>query len=144
MSQGVMIVTCNKCRYSEPAVKFDLINDKYVCPQCSSFDVSECAEEMISIPMSQFLQDQYLMLHYSVRLENARNLLNAKDTALTILSEYVEESLEAFEEIFRSHDGAFGPEKMAKYIVAASYMQTRFGRKSMIKEVEAKLRSLSI
>ena len=94
---------------------------------------------------------QKLMLQLSAMYEGARaearelRSQNAKlETVTMIMSGYINDNLELFENLFESDEGFCdgNKEQMMKYIIIARYMRDRYGRQGISDRVEERMMRL--
>jgi hypothetical protein len=87
---------------------------------------------------------QYKLLYEGARdkvreMENDNNILKS---TISIMSDYLSDSLETFEAMFESDEGCFPYGRMADYVMIARFMQAYKGRKCIADRVEERMKAL--
>lgn len=96
-----------------------------------------------------FLKDQTLMMQASILLEVARKEsrelkgdLTKANGIISIMSDYLDDSLEMFEALFESDESVFNYERMADYVTIARFMEKYKGRPCIADRVMERMREL--
>lgn len=71
-------------------------------------------------------------------------LLDKQHTMIEIMSGYITDNLELFEQLFESDEGFCdaSPEQMSSYITIARWMKAKYGRKHIADRVEERMNRL--
>lgn len=77
-------------------------------------------------------------------IKDQKALINKQQTIIEIMSGYINDNLELFEQLFESDEGFCdaSPEQMSSYIVIARWMESRYGRKCIADRVEKHMKEL--
>lgn len=75
---------------------------------------------------------------------DANAFIDKQQTIIEIMSGYISDNLELFEQLFESDEGFCdaSPEQMTKYITIARWMQYKYGRKCIADRVEQHMKEL--
>lgn len=75
---------------------------------------------------------------------DANAFIDKQQTIIEIMSGYISDNLELFEQLFESDEGFCdaSPEKMKEYITIARWMQYKYGRKCIADRVEQHMKEL--
>jgi hypothetical protein len=77
-------------------------------------------------------------------INTQQELLKQQSAIIEIMSGYISDNLELFEQLFESDEGFCdaSPEKMHEYITIARWMQYKYGRKCIADRVEKHMKEL--
>ena len=71
-------------------------------------------------------------------------LLEKQRTIIDIMSGYITDNLELFEQLFESDEGVcdYSPEQMQKYVTIARWMKAKYNRPHIADRVEERMKAL--